>query len=408
MLSLRVAVTPALHGHLVGRLSLRSLASLPDPTNYEESEGRNDQEAVTNNNNKEQRNNPQRVWRADPDRWKEEEKDSHLTENNIETPEDLWEYWSDPEGDSTSLKNRNSDKSMQALVQQISSQELQGGRMKQKQLGVLREDPAEDMRLLMENFTVPSLASALRDREDVLQHCAQLAEQKDWKTLQALLRPYHHDVVLQRRTKSNKLNLTKGLTFHALEQFRKSLLRMPRRVTHPHQKRAGVVIPLVNVHGVPSVLLEKRSAHLRAHPDEVCLPGGMVCHISDPTITATCLREMHEEIGGLSPDNVNVLGVLRCNWGELHHLVGVAVTPVVAYVGEIGNAHLRPNPDEVSEVFTVPLQRFTDRTQWMHREGLAPIFLGGPHVLWGLTGYILERFAKDILAQYVIQWPEED
>ena len=32
-------------------------------------------------------------------------------------------------------------------------QEREGGRMKQSQLGVLREDPHEDMRLMIENFT---------------------------------------------------------------------------------------------------------------------------------------------------------------------------------------------------------------------------------------------------------------
>jgi hypothetical protein len=33
----------------------------------------------------------------------------------------------------------------------------------------------------------------------------------------------------------------------------------------------------------------------------------------------------------------------------------------------------------------------------VHPEGLAPIFVGGSEVIWGLPGYILERFALDIL-----------
>ena len=69
----------------------------------------------------------------------------------------------------------------------------------------------------------------------------------------------------------------------------------------------------------------------------------MVCEISDDTIVATCLREMREEIGGL-PRTVNVLGVYRMNWGDLHHLVGVAVTPVVCFLGELP-LKLHPNPD---------------------------------------------------------------
>ena len=51
--------------------------------------------------------------------------------------------------------------------------------MKQSQLGVLREDPQDDMRLLLENYTAAALASALREREDTLQHCANLLAQLD-------------------------------------------------------------------------------------------------------------------------------------------------------------------------------------------------------------------------------------
>jgi hypothetical protein len=37
------------------------------------------------------------------------------------------------------------------------------------------------------------------------------------------------------------------------------------------------------------------------------------------------------------------------------------------------------------------------KSLWVHQEGLAPIFVGGPEVIWGLSGYILERLALDIL-----------
>ena len=285
------------------------------------------------------------------------------------------------------------------LLHTIETQELQGGRMAQRQLGVLREDPSEDMRLLMENYTVPSLASALRDREDILQQCAELCKSKHYDQVAQLLRPFQHEYVLNRRTESSKWDVHKELNSARLELIRRALMRMPRRVVHAHQKRAGVVLALCNVNGVPSLLLEKRAPDLRAHPDEVCLPGGMVCNVADSTIVNTCLREMREEIAGLPKDST-VLGVLRCNWGEVHHLVGVAVTPVVCFVGDLTDSVLEPNPSEVAQVFTIPLHSLMQRDQWVHREGFAPIFVGGPHVIWGLTGYILERFVKDILALF--------
>jgi nudix motif 8 len=284
--------------------------------------------------------------------------------------------------------------SLSEIVQRISAQELRGGRLRLRQYGVLHEDPATDMELLTQNYTVAAVASALRDREDSLQMAAVLASEEKWDELRDMLSIFHPKYVLQRRSQRRLLGET--LNSHSLELIRKALMRMPRTVTQAHSRRAGVVLALCSVDGVPSLLLEKRSPHIRAHPDEVCLPGGMVCNMNDRSIVATCLREMKEEIGGLSHQHVQVLGILRCNWGEVHHLVGVAVTPVVCYLGELPD-RLIPNESEVAEVFTIPLEALMDKSLWVYKEGLAPIFLGGPHVIWGLTGYILDRFYKDIL-----------
>lgn len=292
------------------------------------------------------------------------------------------------------------------LLKRIETQELDGGRMRSKQYGVLHEDPVDDMRALTENYSVTSLANALRDREDVLQYCAVLAEQNNIQELKRHLHIFHPDLVLERRNQKRRLDVSKPLTATSLETLRKALMRMPRRVTQAHSRRAGVVVAICHVDGVPSVLLEKRAASLRAHPDEVCLPGGMVCSVADKTIVETCLREMKEEIEGLDFDyhqaggghGVSVLGVLRCNWGEVEHMVGVAVTPVVCFLGQdLASVDLKPNPDEVAEVFTIPLASLLDKSQWVYKDDHAPIFIGGPYVIWGLTGYILERFWKDVL-----------
>ncbi|CAB9511488.1 X motif 8 [Seminavis robusta] len=284
----------------------------------------------------------------------------------------------------------------QDVMDRIEKQEWQGGRMRAAQHGVLHEDPKIDMRLLMENYSVASLASALRDREDVLQQCALLAEAGDYQELEKVLTNFHPRYVLQRRKQRRRLDVCRHLDAGSLEVIRKALMRMPRTVTTAHTQRAGVVIPLCLVNGVPSLLLEKRSPHLRAHPDEVCLPGGMVCSIHDTTIVSTCLREMKEEIPGLDMSIVQVLGILRCNWGEVHHLVGVAVTPVVCYLGEVPD-NPQTNTDEVAKVFTIPLSKLLENSLWVQKEDLAPIFVGGPEIIWGLTGYILERFVKDIV-----------
>ncbi len=223
--------------------------------------------------------------------------------------------------------------------------------------------------------------------------------------MKEILKPYEKEYVDKRRQEEINLNLSNGFDVSALEMLRKGLNRMPRRISQAHQHRAGVVLPLCNVDGIPCILFEKRSPHLRAHPDEVCLPGGMVSSANDRTIVATCLREMSEEIEGIEKRQISVLGVLRCNWGEVHHLVGVAVTPVVCFIGDITSANLRPNPDEVAECFTVPLDLFLDNERWVHKQDFAPMFTGGPYPIWGLTGYIINRFVKDILARYRLEVP---
>jgi hypothetical protein len=165
-------------------------------------------------------------------------------------------YWSEDvvQGESSNLAT---------LLDRIEKQELASGRMRTAQHGVLHEDPVVDMRLLTENYTVSSLASALRDREDVLQFCAQLAENNDIDALKEVLSHHHPNLVLQRRSKRRQLDVTRRLNATSLENIRKALMRMPRRVTQAHTKRAGVVICLCHVNGVPSILLEKRSASLR-------------------------------------------------------------------------------------------------------------------------------------------------
>lgn len=329
----------------------------------------------------------QRVWTSSGD-----DDDDHDDDRASRT-------WLDPVSHSQAAN-------LEDILHDISTKELDGGRMRQKQLGVLREDPSEDMRLLMENYTVAALASALRDREELLQQCAELCKNGQLAQVAALLQPFQHEFVKERRYSSgSKLRLDQELTRNSLEILRKALMRMPRRVVHAHQRRAGVVLALANVNGIPCVLLEKRAANLRSHPGETSLPGGMVCSVSDQTIVSTCLREMQEEIGGLYQKDFTVLGVLRCNWGKVHHLVGLAVTPVCCFVGDLTDAKLTPNPSEVSQVFTIPLSTLLKRNYWIHRQDFAPVFVGGPHVIFGLTGYILNRFVNDILTQYDVGSP---
>jgi 8-oxo-dGTP pyrophosphatase MutT (NUDIX family) len=395
----------------------------------------------TDSSTKKQRPLHRRVWKAKAltgDASAEVKSESSKDGDDGElywTDRVIDQSWQEQQGSMATTPTLSKADTIQEFIQRISTQsDVLGGKMPERQLGVLHQDPVTDMQLLIDNYTVKAVASALRDREDALQRAATLASENRIEELCAFLQIFHPKYVLERReqqkqvkrhiqvfnpndtnsnihtgSKNNSVAVTSAtsttndpitaLHLDASRQIlRKALMRMPRTITTAHSKRAGVCLALCLVNGVPSILLEKRARHLRNHPDEVCFPGGMVCDIQDQTIVSTSIREMKEEIGGLEDNEttapIEVIGILRLNWGEVHHLTGVAVTPVVCYLGELPD--LSPNPEEVSEVFTIPLVDLLNKSFWIHKDALAPIFVGGPYVIWGLTGYILERFAIEL------------
>ncbi|KFV96869.1 PREDICTED: peroxisomal coenzyme A diphosphatase NUDT7, partial [Eurypyga helias] len=89
---------------------------------------------------------------------------------------------------------------------------------------------------------------------------------------------------------------------------------------------------------------------LRRSPGEVCFPGGKREAIDKDEID-TALREAKEEVG-LQPEKVEVICRLVPGIDKMNHLV----TPVVGFIEDTFQA--TPNPDEVSDVFVVPLEYF--------------------------------------------------
>lgn len=289
------------------------------------------------------------------------------------------------------------------IKQEIENFESQQGKSNET-VGVFKECESEDVKLLVNNFTAPALAQALRDRDTILRQAAFFAHQGKQEQLQELLKPFLKDSIQKRRDRKYGLDLSKGFTRNALVIVQRQLHRMPRQVYHAGQRRASVVIPLCNVKGVASILFERRSSTVR-FGNQVCFPGGMLDEGVDSTIIQTSLREMEEELG-ISHDLIEVLGILRCNWNAVSHMTGIDVTPVVGFIGELTQITLAPNTDEVGEYFTVPVENLLDEHKWLHRQFSTPVFTGGPHIIWGLTAYLLERFVKDILLKSIPVEPE--
>jgi 8-oxo-dGTP pyrophosphatase MutT (NUDIX family) len=161
---------------------------------------------------------------------------------------------------------------------------------------------------------------------------------------------------------------------HALRQrFEQALDWTPEVVREPQfssraPAEAAVLVPIVmrDLAG-PTVLLTQRTANLSTHSGQIAFPGGKV-DAEDADVQATALREAQEEVG-LHPRHVQVIGQLP------QYITGSSfwVTPVIGLVSP--ELALQANPDEVDDVFEVPLAFLMDpsnhrqhRMQWQGAE----------------------------------------
>ncbi|MFK7939614.1 MAG: CoA pyrophosphatase [Roseovarius sp.] len=160
-------------------------------------------------------------------------------------------------------------------------------------------------------------------------------------------------------------------------------------------RNAGVLVPVLLREGQARLILTKRSSALQHHPGQIAFPGGKQDE-GDADITATALREAHEEIG-LHPENVDVLGTLNA-----HETVSsFQMTPVLAVVREPFVPV--PEPGEVDEVFDVPLSHVLNAVnfsvqgrRWrgsVRRYYTVPF---GPYYIWGATARILRALSDAV------------
>jgi len=110
---------------------------------------------------------------------------------------------------------------------------------------------------------------------------------------------------------------------------------------------AAVALALVpDEEGRACFLITRRASGLRAHGGQWALPGGRLDEGETPEVAA--LRELDEELG-LSLEGRHVMGLLD----DYPTRSGYVITPVIAWAGE--HPELEPNPEEVAEVYRVPL-----------------------------------------------------
>ncbi|MBK8256397.1 MAG: CoA pyrophosphatase [Polyangiaceae bacterium] len=167
--------------------------------------------------------------------------------------------------------------------------------------------------------------------------------------------------------------------------------REPRRMRLPCATPAAVLVPLFEHQGDVHVWLLRRPQDLRTHAGQVALPGGKV-DPEDPTLVDTALREAEEEIG-LPRSSVEILGTAD----EHITVTRFVVTPVVGWVH--GLFEPKPNPSEVTRVFSAPFSRFRDQgiVRAIPLESVRRLVRSyevDGEVVWGATAAILGNIAR--------------
>lgn len=195
-----------------------------------------------------------------------------------------------------------------------------------------------------------------------------------------------------------------------IERLKENLLKKAEfNLNEGDYFQAAVLVPIILKESGPEVMFEVRAGHLAWQPGEICFPGGKI-ERSDKNPRAAAVRECCEELG-LKRRQIKILGELETVMSP----IGVILYPQVGVITGL----ISPNPAEVAEVFSVPIEYLLQHeakighmematrpaqdfplkllpeyeTNWKKRKSYAVYFYSWQHhLIWGLTALVLRRF----------------
>ena len=188
--------------------------------------------------------------------------------------------------------------------------------------------------------------------------------------------------------------------------------RTPGIILQEGCRKSAVIIPVIEeVDGI-KLLFQVRSETIARQPGDICFPGGAIQDGETPVQTA--VRETCEELL-IQPDQLDII----CACDVFHNASGIVYPFAARLAGYEGSF----SKEEVSEVFTVPLDFFTSAQpvvcasemvrkpdqdfpyelihggrdyKWPKRVDKELFYIWEGRVIWGITARILKGFL-DIL-----------
>ena len=170
----------------------------------------------------------------------------------------------------------------------------------------------------------------------------------------------------------------------------------------------AVLVPLVEKDGELHILYEVRAESLKRQPGEVCFPGGRI--ENNESAEECAVRETSEELN-VKKSDIRVIAQMDF----LHTYSNFTLYSLLGIIdyGVVSKAEV--NPDEVKEIFLVPVSFFAenepemyyfdvlpnigpdfpyekinlkDGYNWRKGRSTVPIYRYGDRVIWGLTARI--------------------
>lgn len=170
----------------------------------------------------------------------------------------------------------------------------------------------------------------------------------------------------------------------------------------------SVLVPLVEKDGELHILYEVRAESMKRQPGEVCFPGGRV--ENDESAEECAVRETSEELN-IRKEDVRIIAQMDF----LHTYSNFTLYSLLGIIDYEVYSGIQVNPDEVKEVFLVPVSFFAENEpeiynfdvlpnigpdfpyekinlsngyNWRKGKSTVPIYRYGDRVIWGLTARI--------------------